>query len=463
MGRKEILSCRGVCAGGKYGLDFLQMELYESESLLVLGNCSSGKEILKEVLIGQEKNYSGRFYWEEDPIDEKNMQGIIQRHQIFYANPDRVLIEGYTIAENIYIARSGKRGVLPSRKAMDIQTGKLLKELGFSLSPETYVRELDYFEKMLVCFAKAVSYQSRVILFDHTVNTLRADQMHFLKDFLEKQKKNGTSFLIFSEKFDEAHRICDRVLIMSEGRDKKAADIDQIATDEISCYWLGEAYKKNRPRAAESAPVLKRETQGGGTDDGGGNILGIFDRDWGGEQKNDGYLEKLYENNREKLQEYYSVFFEKIIGNRQFVYIENRKYDEMLGRFPLSHNLLVPRNLKELFSFTNKMRDSVMVKEFYREFDFLQNRTRQYSDYFFYRLVAIYRFERFHKELMVLDNPFLQLDIMEENYMREYLERLAKKMKLVIISHRRHEIDILAKNIVYVEDGKVVYTDRMTG
>lgn len=92
MGRKEILSCRGVCAGGKYGLDFLQMELYESESLLVLGNCSSGKEILKEVLIGQEKNYSGRFYWEEDPIDEKNMQGIIQRHQIFYANPDRVLI-----------------------------------------------------------------------------------------------------------------------------------------------------------------------------------------------------------------------------------------------------------------------------------------------------------------------------------------------------------------------------------
>ena len=52
MGRKEILSCRGVCAGGKYGLDFLQMELYESESLLVLGNCSSGKEILKEVLIG---------------------------------------------------------------------------------------------------------------------------------------------------------------------------------------------------------------------------------------------------------------------------------------------------------------------------------------------------------------------------------------------------------------------------
>ncbi len=135
----------------------------------------------------------------------------------------------------------------------------------------------------------------------------------------------------------------------------------------------------------------------------------------------------------------------------------------MLGRFPLSHNLLVPRNLKELFSFTNKMRDSVMVKEFYREFDFLQNRTRQYSDYFFYRLVAIYRFERFHKELMVLDNPFLQLDIMEENYMREYLERLSKKMKLVIISHRRHEINILAKNIVYVEDGKVVYTDRMTG
>lgn len=460
MGKKEILSCRSVCAGGRYGLDYLQMELYCSESLLVLGNCSSGKEILKELLIGQEKDYSGRFYWEENRIDAKSMQAVIQRHQIFYANPDRVLIEGYTIAENIYIARSGKKGVLPSRKAIDIQTGNLLAELGFDLKPQTFVRELDYFEKLLVCFAKAVSYGSRVILFDYLVNALKRNQTCFLADFMKKQKKEEVSFLVFSEKFDEVHEICDRVLIMSEGRDKKTADIDRILKEEIPCYWLGEAYVNRKPGFAGDFPARNSSTRDREKNRRNRNILGIFDKDWGIEQENTGYLDRLYENNREKLEEYYPAFFEMMIEERQYIYIENKKYDELLGAFPLSHNLLLPRSLKELFSFTNKMRDHVIVQEFYEEFDFLQNRTRQYSDYFFYRLVAVYRFERFHRKMLILDNPFLQLDIMEENHMREYLFRLAEKMKIVLISHRRHEIDQMAGTVLYVEDGKVVYANR---
>ena len=57
---------------------------------------------------------------------------------------------------------------------------------------------------------------------------------------------------------------------------------------------------------------------------------------------------------------------------------------------------------------------------------------------------------------MILDNPFVRLDVTEENYMREYLLHLAQRKKLILISHRLHEIDCIAGTVLYVEDGRIV-------
>ena len=92
MGKKEILRGQAVSTGSRNGLERLYMNLYQSEALLILGNCASGKEILKEVLIGKIKEYEGQFFWKEEPISGKQMLEIIQAHEIFYANPEEVLI-----------------------------------------------------------------------------------------------------------------------------------------------------------------------------------------------------------------------------------------------------------------------------------------------------------------------------------------------------------------------------------
>ena len=125
MGKKEILRGQAVSTGSRNGLERLYMNLYQSEALLILGNCASGKEILKEVLIGKIKEYEGQFFWKEEPISGKQMLEIIQAHEIFYANPEEVLIEGYTVAENIYIIRNKRKGILPSRRSMNIQAANL--------------------------------------------------------------------------------------------------------------------------------------------------------------------------------------------------------------------------------------------------------------------------------------------------------------------------------------------------
>lgn len=466
MSKVEIVRVKNICAGERYGLNHLCMNLYQAETLLILGNCSSGKEILKEVLIGKTTAYEGQFYWNEEHLDRKRLHEIIQEHEIFYASPDEVLIESYTVAENIYTVRNGKIGIKPSKKAMQIQTANLMKTLGFPLDPETEVRDLDYFERLLVCLAKAVSYGSKVILFDYMDNILQVNHLAYLKTWMARQKEEQRSFLIFSEKYDEVYKLCDRVLIMSDGIDKKIASVSTILRHEIPYYWLGEAYNSASPSTdTDSRNSYSIQRGSSYKNSRCHNILGVFDKDWGNGEDELKYFSKLYATNREELTAY-QYFFDDIIESKltkkkKYIYIENREYDKLLSDFPMTHNLVLPRNNRELLSMTSHTREEVIEREFYKQFDFLQNRHRQYSDYFFYRLVAIYRFERFRKNLMILDNMFFRLDIAEEKYMRDYIFHLAEKRKVVLISHRLHEVNQTAGIILYVEDGKIVKIDEM--
>lgn len=467
MSKCELIRANNICTRERHGLDHFCMDLYQSEALLILGNCSSGKDIWKDVLIGSELEREGKFFWNEERIEWKQLQEIIDNHEIFYASPDRVLIDSYTVAENIYVIRNKKRGMLPRRKSMNIQTANLLQELGFQLKPEAPIRELDYFQRLLVCLAKAVSYGSKVIIFDYMDNILKVNHITYLKKWMDSQKTKKRSFMIFGEKYDEIYKLCDRVVIMSDGRDKKIAPIDGILKNEIPYYWLGEAYNKMSRIGGDSSLMphrINRRTEY--RDRRRNRIMGIYDKDWGNGKPDLHYFLTLYQKNESALKEYDSFFSDLIDGivhkkRQSFIFIENMEYDKLLSGFPMAHNLMLPRNTWELLARTSRIREEVMVQEFYHQFEFLQKRKRQYSDYFFYRLVAIYRFERFRKPLMILDNVFLRLDVAEENHMRDYLFQLAEKMNLILISHRLHELDQTAGTILYVEDGKVVQIDEV--
>ncbi|MDD2970666.1 MAG: hypothetical protein PHE02_00850 [Lachnospiraceae bacterium] len=466
MSKFEILRANNICTAERYGLDHFCMDLYEAETLLILGNCSSGKDIVKDVLIGQNIVQAGNFFWKEEPIDHKTMLEKIQCHEIFYASPDKVLIDSYTVAENIYVIRNRKKGIMPTQKAMNIQTANLLGELGFTLNPEHRIRDLDFFQRLLVCLTKAVSYDSKVILFDYMDNILQVSHLKYLKKWMEKQKLEGRSFIIFGEKYDEIYKSCDRVVIMSDGRDKKIAPVSEILKNEIPYYWLGEAYSKfNQPRGNAPQIPHRSNRRSEYQDMRRNNILGIYDKDWGNKKPDIQYFVHLYEQNYKILDEY-NVFFDPLFHNtayknKQYIFIENIEYDKILSSFPLAYNLMIPRNKWELLSRTSRIKEEVMVQEFYKQFEFLKNKGRHYSEYFFYRLVAIYRFERFRKPLMILDNAFLRLDIVEENYMRDYIFYIAEKMNVILISHRLNEIDQTAGTILYVEDGKIVQIDSV--
>ncbi|WP_283683850.1 hypothetical protein [Parablautia sp. Marseille-Q6255] len=467
MKKKEILSCRNLCVGRHYGLNHFQMEVYQSEGVLVLGNCASGKEILRELLVGQRIQYEGTFYWMEESITPKKLREIIKQHAIFYVNPDKVLIENCSIAENIYVIRTrkGKGIVMPSAKAIHIQTANLLREFEISLNPQMLVKELTYFERLLVCLIKAKSYDSKVVILEHSDDNLQPGDLAVLKKILLRLKEQGTSFIFLAEKYDNVREMCDRVILMSDGRDKKTSTTDSIIKEEIPYYWLGEAYRKNRFSAAgavkadvwiekEDVHDMRRK-----------NVMGIFDKDWGSREGTPEDLKKLFLENCEVMQPY-KAFTENLFATekfkrKQYLYVENREYDKLLGDISLANNLMLCRDLREFFGMIHKSREMILEKEFYKQFPFLVARGRQYSDHFFYRLVAIYRLERFHQKLMILDNPFVRLDVAEENYMREYLLHLAQWKKLILISHRLHEIDCIAGTVLYVEDGRIVQIETV--
>lgn len=449
---------RHIEAGEINGLINFNLELYENEVLLLLGNFISGKEYLRNLLIGRGAEFSGHCFLYEQRVDNNGLRQAFEKHEIFYANPELSLIPGASVAENLMIYRNRRSGLLPSWKSIHLMAEQQLDKLGLDIDLQAKTRELDFFSRLALCIAKADLYDSRIIVIDYPDNKLDLPRIQALGNIIEKLKSKA-SFLIFSERADEILDLADNVLIVSEGRDKKKYPSSLSNQSEILSLWLEDDKYLSRRKLNKitSDNSMKICMTIDGRDSDISPITGIFDPGRSSKVRLINYIQSILKNNnicilrKNKLQRDESA----TISVDDMVFIENHDYNKMLSMFPLKYSLVLPRTVKELFSAVNHRHEHILVQEFYEQFEYLGNNDRNYSEIFFWKLAAIFRWERFHPEIMILDNPFVQLDAYEEDLLADYFRHLSERMAIIIIANRISSVDKIAGKIICIDDGRI--------
>jgi ABC-type sugar transport system ATPase subunit len=457
MKKKEMLRCSHLELAGENLRDF-NLELYQGESLLILGNFASGKEAVRNILRGERKDYGGEVYLLEERIPRGALS--YENKTVFYTNPEAVLIEKASILENLYIYRNGRTGLVPSKSVLSSQTKGVLVQLGLHVTPEIKIRELSFYEKLVVCMAKAMLYDSQIFMMEYMENQLDTADMRRLAAVMERLKREGRSFLILSERADELTKLSEHILILQNGRDKVLCKTRETSREDLLRYWFGmEPGMKVKTLEQDKSGALTLRGDAGILME--GNLIGIFDTQ-GRRNPSMTYVKELLSHNKLKL--YLGnriVEWEKAKGRRtpEILTLENRAYHEILSSYPLGENLLLPRNGKELCAFVSRRKEQILEEEFYAHFPFLQDPHSPYSQVLFWKLVALYRLRRFHPEILILDNPFLQLDAAEELVLREELRDLSASIQIIILSHRLGELKQLADHILYVEGREILWNE----
>jgi len=237
-----ILAIKGITKRfpGVLALNKVQFDLYKGEVHALVGENGAGKSTLMKVLLGIHKadegemSLKGEHYSPSSP-SEALRRGISMIHQEISLVPDM------SISENVWIGRTGQfnRLGLVDFAQMRSRTAEILEKMRLSLNPDTEVGRLGVATMQLVEIARAVSYDSDIIIMDEPTSALTNDEIETLYTIIRDMTAKGKSIIFISHKLDEIYRICNRVTVLRDGAYISTDPIENISKEQLINRMVG--------------------------------------------------------------------------------------------------------------------------------------------------------------------------------------------------------------------------------
>ena len=260
-----VLECRQICKsfGGVTVLNNVDFILEKGEIHALVGQNGAGKSTLMKIINGVYTRDSGDILIEGKEQVYKSAQEA-RKAGISMVFQDFSLVPTLTVSQNIFLARelSGGRVVLDDRRMEEI-TQKLLDSIGIDISihPREHVENLSVGSKQLVEIAKALSTDSKILIFDEPTASLSQAEISSLFSVIQNLKKKGISIIYISHYLKDIFKLCDSVTVLRDGVNVLSRPISETSLEEVIDAMVGKklgnrASWERSQRKEEEKPLL---------------------------------------------------------------------------------------------------------------------------------------------------------------------------------------------------------------
>jgi ribose transport system ATP-binding protein len=215
-----LISVKRLCKSfpGVRALHEVQFDLVAGEVHALMGENGAGKSTLMKILAGVYTRDSGEFLCDGQPVEftsprDAQAKGVCIIHQ------ELQLMNHLSVAQNMFIGREprGRLGVFLDEDRLNAQAGEILTRMHVNLDPRAMVGNLTVASQQMVEIAKALSFDSRVLIMDEPTSALNDAEIAELFRIIRELKSRGVGIVYISHKMDELKQIADRVTVMRDG------------------------------------------------------------------------------------------------------------------------------------------------------------------------------------------------------------------------------------------------------
>jgi inositol transport system ATP-binding protein len=224
---------------GVLALDNVQLRVRPGSVHALMGENGAGKSTLMKIIAGVYQPDAGEIRLRGEPVTLKSPldaleQGIAMIHQ------ELQLMNWMTIAENIWIRREPRnRFGLIDHGRMAEMTRELFARLNLSLDPGTQVSELTVAQKQMVEIARAVSYESRILIMDEPTSALTEREVEHLFAIIRDLKARDIGIIYITHKMNELFEIADEFTVFRDGKYIGTHASTDVTRDDIIRMMVG--------------------------------------------------------------------------------------------------------------------------------------------------------------------------------------------------------------------------------
>jgi ABC-type sugar transport system ATPase subunit len=235
---------------GVLALDDVSFRLKRGHVHALMGENGAGKSTLMKIIAGIYTPDSGSFRLKGQEIRLTSPLDALQ-YGIAMIHQELNLMSFMTVAENIWIRREPLNGFgLVRHDEMRRRTKALFERLDINLDPDAEVRDLSVASRQMVEIAKAVSYESDVLIMDEPTSALTDREVTHLFKIIRTLKDQGKGIIYITHKMNELFEIADEVSVFRDGRFIGEYPAASVTRDDIIKSMVGREITQMFPKQA---------------------------------------------------------------------------------------------------------------------------------------------------------------------------------------------------------------------
>lgn len=266
MGNDFILEMKHIFKiyPGVKAVDDMNLSVRRGTVHALMGENGAGKSTLMKILMGYEHMNSGEIVFDGKPLNTANIRTVLSQG-ISMIYQELNALDNMTVSEDIFCGREPHKGIkfIVDKKTMNNETKKLLEMLAVeSIKPTDKVEKLSMAQKQLLEIAKAVSYNSKLIIMDEPTSAITEAEVANLFRVINSLKDKGVSFIYITHKMDEIDIIADDVTVMRDGQYVGTKSVKELKEGELITMMVGREIKDIYPkRKTPPAEEIKLEVE----------------------------------------------------------------------------------------------------------------------------------------------------------------------------------------------------------
>mgnify|MGYP001367378836 FL=1 len=249
-----LLSMEGIDKSfpGVHALDRAQFELRTGEVHALVGENGAGKSTLMKILAGIYAKDAGVLLYRGQDVDIPNPRAA-QHLGISMIHQELNLMNHLTLAQNVFVGREPRRGfgLMLDESKINAQAQGLFDSMRLRLDPRTKAADLTVAKQQMVEIAKALSFNSQVLIMDEPTAALTDAEIEELFRIIHQLREKGVGIVYISHRLEELKRISDRITVMRDGRYVDTVDAATVTIDRIISMMVGRTIYESAPEVPE--------------------------------------------------------------------------------------------------------------------------------------------------------------------------------------------------------------------
>ena len=244
-----ILSIRGMSKsfGRNRVLDHIELNLRRGSVMGLMGENGAGKSTMMKCLFGSYQKDEGEI--------------ILDGHEVSFSGPKDALENGIamvhqelnqclerSVVDNLFLGRYpvNSMGIVDEAR-MKKEAAELFRSLGMTVNLTQPMRNMSVSQRQMCEIAKAISYNSKIIVLDEPTSSLTEPEVRKLFAMMRKLRDQGISLIYISHKMDEIFEICDQVSVLRDGKLVMTKDTEDTDLNELIAAMVGRSLENRFP------------------------------------------------------------------------------------------------------------------------------------------------------------------------------------------------------------------------